>query len=134
MAYFFPSPTCPLISGREIESMIFDPIFPGNFQQVVIYLFCFGLLVSAWLLMSVSKIVLDLMKGNRLSKSLGICWAFSLPLTPILFGLGSDILKTTVGIPFCFIAGIILGFVIWLIYIFIMDTSSRLFGTVDIFK
>ena len=133
VCYSIPLQEYPAISTKAIENAICAPVFSAYSRSVEIVFLCMGTIVCLAGALAITKTILEYYQGKLLAKSIRVLLLIFLPLTPIVMALETDILKTPIGTPLCLLASLAISLIFWIIFLFIADTGTRLFGWRDIF-
>lgn len=134
ISFSFSTPKNPIVSVQAVDWAMLNPSISGELSwQVSVFWFCVMAAISFLILIVLCNSVILLLKGNKLSWTLGICLAVTISVIPLLFGLGSDILTSPVGIPLSLAASGIIGTVIWIIFLLISIIASK-FGAKGLFE
>lgn len=105
--FFLPAPQNPIVSLQLLEEHIWGSSAgspPSQLSDAWSYATIpFGFLVLALF----ANFTIDLLAtGNKLQSAFGICLAIGLVVTPLLFGLGSNVFSEPIGILVCLIASL----------------------------
>lgn len=126
ISFFLPTPKNPIVSVQEVERVMLGPSISGALPwQISTFWFCLLAAISFIVLIIFCNTAISLLKGNKLSQTLGICLAVSILVTPLLSSCGSDIFVSPIGIPLSLIASDVIGMAIWIIFLPFLIISSK---------